>query len=233
MEGNTVKILKTADGSHTLVNESLDESYHSRHGALQESEHVFIKNGLDHVLKKTKEGESVHIFEMGMGTGLNLILSIRQSLEHPNIQFYYTTLEAYPLPWEIAEPLNYVSMLENESLTKYFKLIHLSQWDELHQLLPNFSLEKHVLKLEDYNPPQNAYSLVFYDAFAPNKQPELWTYQVIERIVSMLTVNGVFVTYSARGQLKRDLKALGLEVESLPGPPGKAEMTRATKSDEQ
>lgn len=227
---NKIQIIDTGDGSHTILNLEMDETYHSRHGALRESQHVFIRHGLDYWLKNNPERQELSIFEMGMGTGLNLILSIEQALNHPNRQFFYTTLEAYPLSLDTVRQLNYLSLLSDQSLSTYFEKTHELPWEQYSEILNNFSLEKRTQLLEDFSVTGSSFDLIYYDAFAPNKQPELWTLEVMTRIYAMMKSNGVFVTYSAKGQLKRDLKSLGLVVETLPGPPGKAEMIRAIKT---
>lgn len=225
-----VTIIATGDGSHSLLNLAMDETYHSRHGALRESQHVFIRHGLAHWRQLHPEAAEIHIFEMGMGTGLNLLLTLQQALETPFLQYHYTTLEAYPLDSELAEQLNYPELLQADvHLCSLFKEIHQSAWDQVHQLVPNFLLNKLHRRLEDYSPGEQTFDLLYYDAFAPNKQADLWTYEVMHKLHSMLRPGGIFVTYSAKGQLKRDLKSLGLVVETLDGPPGKAEMIRASK----
>ncbi len=226
---DNLKIIDTGDGSHTLINLSLDETYHSRHGALQESRHVFIRHGLQHRLQWHGGQGQISIFEMGLGTGLNLILTIEQALQSPDIKFAYTSLEAYPLSWDIVQRLNYCALLGKSELNKYFEEVHQLPWDHFVEVLPNFKLKKKALKLEAYSAEDNSFDLIYYDAFAPGKQPELWTKPVMAKLSAMLKPEGVFVTYSAKGQLKRDLKALGLTLETLEGPPGKAEMIRAEK----
>jgi len=226
---DNIKIIETGDGSHSLLNLALDETYHSRHGALQESEHVFIRNGLYHCKNNYPGVKNLNVFEMGMGTGLNLILTLQDALKNPDIGYYYTTLEAYPLEPSVALQLNYLAKLDDKPLNSLFQKIHQLKWDEVHELLPNFALEKLQIRLEDFTTKERAFDLVYYDAFAPNKQPELWTYEAMDQIQQLMKKGAIFVTYSAKGQLKRDLRSLGLKVESLAGPPGKAEMIRATK----
>jgi tRNA U34 5-methylaminomethyl-2-thiouridine-forming methyltransferase MnmC len=224
-----IKIIETGDGSHSVLNLAMNETYHSRHGALQESQHVFIREGLYH-WKDTYPGiRELHVFEMGMGTGLNLILTLRDALKNPDISYHYAALEAYPLEASVAAQLNYLVVLDDKPLNSLFQKIHQLEWDEVHELLPNFTLEKLQTCLEDFNSEERTYDLVYYDAFAPNKQPELWTYAVMDQLQQLMKEGAIFVTYSAKGQLKRDLRSLGLKVESLAGPPGKAEMIRATK----
>ncbi len=225
-----IQIMDTGDGSHTLLNVALDETYHSRHGALRESQHVYLKAGFYHWINLHQDKESLRIFEMGMGTGLNLMLTLQATLIFPEKQFEYITLEAFPLPYTVIEKLNYPNLLGDSDLTKLFEQVHRCPWSEWYSVLPNFQLKKLNQKLEDYNIEKNSVDLIYYDAFAPNKQAELWTIVTLGKVCSMLKPEGIFVTYSAKGQLKRDLKSLGLTVETLKGPPGKAEMIRATKS---
>ncbi len=224
-----IKIIETGDGSHSVLNLAMHETYHSRHGALQESQHVFIREGLYHWKDTYPDIRELHVFEMGMGTGLNLILTLRDALKNPDISYHYTALEAYPLEASVAAQLNYLVVLDDKPLNSLFQKIHQLEWDEVHELLPNFTLEKRQTCLEDFNSEERTYDLVYYDAFAPNKQPELWTYAVMDQLQQLMKEGAIFVTYSAKGQLKRDLRSLGLKVESLAGPPGKAEMIRATK----
>ena len=227
-----IRIIDTGDGSHSLLNLAMDETYHSRHGALRESRHVFIRHGLQHWQQLHPRANDIHIFEMGMGTGLNLILTLQEALLKPSIAYHYTTIEAFPLDSAVAQQLNYPELLgQNERLNSLFKEIHLCSWNEVYQLLPNFELHKLHSSLEGFDADDQTFDLVYYDAFAPNKQAALWTLEVMQKVSSMLRSGGVFVTYSAKGQLKRDLKSLGLTVETLTGPPGKAEMVRASRNE--
>lgn len=219
-----MQFIITNDGSHSLLNTELNETYHSVHGAVQESVHVFIKMGLelliDHGLK------NISILEIGFGTGLNALLTVRESLKHPDLTIQYTSLEAYPLPEEIWSKLNYTDSI---GLKEYFQKLHQSNWNIPEQILPNFTLFKQQQTFQQVVFESNKIDLIYYDAFAPSKQPELWTMEMLSKVVSTLKQKGVFVTYCAKGQLKRDLKALGFTVETLEGPPGKKEMVRAVK----
>ena len=222
-----LSMMLTTDGSHTLVNERLAESYHSRHGALQESRHVYINEGLNHYL--ATHPESVKIFEMGLGTGLNLILTIEVALAYPNVSFAYTALDSQPLEWPLLKQLNYTSLMDSDNISELFKKIHLAQWNNEFNILPNFKITKINSEIESYNFDDTHYDIIYYDAFAPNKQPELWGYNVMQHLYGTLVKYGIFVTYCSKGQLKRDLKTLGFKIESPPGPPGKAQIIRATK----
>lgn len=206
-----IEIITTSDGSHSLLNTELDETYHSRHGALQESLHVFIRNGLDIVDK-----DEVNVFEVGFGTGLNALLAA-QSKKKVN----YTSIEAYPLPEEVYSQLNYEP--------KDFLLeLHRAAWNHKSQI-SNLKLIKFHTTLESITLSPNQFDVIFFDAFAPSKQPEMWELPMIKKVCDSLMPGGLFVTYCAKGQLKRDLKSMGMEVETLAGPPGKKEMVRARK----
>jgi len=218
---DSIKIITTEDGSHSLLNETLDETYHSRHGARQESEYVFINKGLDFFLKQNPT-KSVSILEIGFGTGLNALLTAQKSIADL-ISVNYTTLETHPVPSDIWKTLNY-------SLNDLvFEDIHNASWNEWITIHPTFKLFKNQISLQQVVFSVKQFDVIFFDAFAPNKQPEMWTYEMLEKIYQAMNPNGIFVTYCAKGQLKRDLKSLGMRVESLPGPPGKREMVRAIK----
>lgn len=206
-----IKIIVTSDGSNSLLNTELDETYHSRHGAVQESVHVFINNGLDKI-----QGNEISILEIGFGTGLNALLT---ALSDKKIS--YTSLEAFPLDKEVFDSLNY----EPKNLLQQ---LHSAVWDEWVQVNPNFTLKKIHTTLQEVSL-TDKYDLIYFDAFAPSKQPEMWELPILKKVCDTLTPGGIFVTYCAKGQLKRDLKSLGMEVETLPGPPGKKEMVRGTK----
>ena len=223
----SVQIIETGDGSHSLLNVALNETYHSRHGALRESEYVFIRHGLHAWIEQQPSATALRVLEVGMGTGLNVILTVREALHHPNLFFHYTTLEPYPLPEKTVTNLNYLALLNNPDLNNHFTALHQAAWEENQALLPNFTLHKTRSTLETFSVSGHTYDLVYFDAFAPNKQAELWVFPILQKVASLMAPGATFVTYSAKGQLKRDLKALGLSVETLEGPPGKAEMVRA------
>lgn len=216
-----LKIITTQDGSHSLLNEALNETYHSRHGAVQESEYVFLEKGLKFFLESA-ENKSVSILEIGFGTGLNALLTVNIS-QKGKINIRYTTLETVPIPEEIWRTLNY-------STEKFlFEKIHTSAWNEWVTVTSQFNLFKREESIQTANLGSQQFDLIYFDAFAPNKQPEMWEHAMLEKIEQSMKSGAVFVTYCAKGQLKRDLKSLGLVVESLPGPPGKREMVRAIK----
>lgn len=217
------KLVITEDGSHTLLVEGLNEHYHSTHGAVQESMHVYIKHGLSPLLQ---QGNPIHIFEMGFGTGLNALLTILQAGDTP---IHYTSLEAYPLTETEIATLNYPHQIQDPRATQYFQQIHAAAWDAPVQLTPTFTLHKVQGKLADFDLPKQSVNLVYFDAFAPSIQPELWSHEILTKVTSWLQPNGIFVTYSAKGGLKRSLAALGFTVTNPPGPPGKKEITQGVK----
>lgn len=218
------EVIETADGSNTIYIPEMSENYHSYHGALQEAQHVFIKNGL----QLFKEKKEVHIFEMGFGTGLNALLSMVEG-NRVNQKIFYTGIEAFPLEMEIIQKIGYESFVDNE-FNKSFKEMHLSKWDQKHTFSDTFSFEKIHTKIQDYAVLEDTKDLVYFDAFGPRAQEEIWGISILEKMHRILKPGGVFVTYCAKGQVKRDLKSLGFELEILEGPPGKREMTRAIKS---
>jgi tRNA U34 5-methylaminomethyl-2-thiouridine-forming methyltransferase MnmC len=215
------EIFVTKDGSHSLLNVQLNETYHSVHGALQESRYVFIEQGLKYWLARSQA--SPNILEVGFGTGLNALLALEYAL-NTGRPIQYVSLETFPLPEEVWSRLNYSDQIL--SVTHYRKL-HAVSWGEEHLLAPEFYLRKVHTSLQDFESSTKSFDLIFFDAFAPSKQPEMWQESVLAKVVSMLRPAGVFVTYCAKGQLKRDLKNLNMVVETLPGPPGKKEMVRA------
>lgn len=217
-----LEIITTSDGSHTLRNKKLNETYHSVHGAVQESMHVFIKNGLEY-FRETHQSNHLSVLEIGFGTGLNALLSFQYALSN-KMNIRYTTLEPFPLPEQVWSQLNYA-----DGNKEHFNLIHKALWEDEALLTPEFALIKKKTTVQNVTLAES-YGVIFFDAFAPSIQPELWAYEILARLVSLMKPGGVFVTYSARGQLKRDLKTLGLMVETLPGPPGKNEMVRGTKA---
>lgn len=222
-----IRLITTDDGSHSLYVPTLNETYHSFHGAVQESRHVFLEMGLKH---RVDQGlKNVHIFEVGLGTGLNALLTAEFAFKYQTpIQF--TSIEAFPVDNNLVEQLNYASHLQAPEAKWWFEIIHKSTWNKDVVVNPFFTLHKVQAKLEEYQAPQNTFDIIYFDAFAPNKQAELWDVKILFEIAQSMQQEGVFVTYCAKGQLKRDLQSIDLKVETLAGPPGKKEMVRATKS---
>jgi tRNA U34 5-methylaminomethyl-2-thiouridine-forming methyltransferase MnmC len=216
------ELLKTQDGSMTIYIPEMDENYHSGHGAFREAIHVFIQNGL-----RTLQKNEIRIFEMGFGTGLNALLTLQESMKS-EVKIDYSGIEAYPVDLELIEGVKYGDLVQDEA-SILFPQLHLLAWNESHDLTANFKFKKLHEKIEDHIPEMNSYDLIYFDAFGPRAQGEMWELPVLKKMYDMLKTEGVLVTYCAKGQFKRDLRSLGFETESLPGPPGKREMTRAVK----
>ncbi|MDP4203818.1 MAG: tRNA (5-methylaminomethyl-2-thiouridine)(34)-methyltransferase MnmD [Bacteroidota bacterium] len=210
----------TEDGSHTLYLPEMDEHYHSVHGAVQESRHVFIRAGFDACLS-----QSPRIFEVGFGTGLNALLTAIEA-EKSKRRAAYTSVELYPLLPDQSEQLNYGAMLDADSL---FAGLHDAAWNEWCSMSPWFDLKKVEADFSVMQMPENEYDLIYFDAFAPNKQEDLWKPEIFDRLFLSLKPGGVFVTYCAKGVVRRMLQSSGFLVERLPGPPGKHEMLRGKK----
>ena len=210
-------IITTNDGSSTLYSNNFEETYHSLHGARAESFYVFVKQGLE-FSNKTR----LNIFEMGFGTGLNCLLTF---MSCKNKKIYYHSIEKYPLTMK--EYANFMANLDTKDHLIYEHIVY-SNWGKSTLLSPNMKLFKHHEDITTCEIGQDI-DVVYYDAFSPRKQPELWKKPILKKMYDCLNTDGVFVTYCAQGQLKRDLKSLGFYVETLPGPPGKREMIRAIK----
>ncbi|GET21318.1 tRNA (5-methylaminomethyl-2-thiouridine)(34)-methyltransferase MnmD [Prolixibacter denitrificans] len=217
------KILKTEDGSHTLYVPDMDEHYHSIHGAKQESMHVFIDAGLN-----MHSGKNLTIFEVGFGTGLNAFLTaVESKRQQRNIKYY--TIEKFPLQEQEWQKLNPEPASENEE-NKLFAQLHNCQWEKLNKINATFQLQKIEGDLTSFNfqaLPQ--FDLVYFDAFAPDKQPKLWSPEIFAAIFAHMTKDGILVTYSAKGAVRRTMQSAGFQVERIPGPPGKREMLRGRK----
>lgn len=226
MHKHQPKIIVTEDGSHTLYLEDIKETYHSFHGALQESNHVFIEAGLNYVLNMTGN-RLINILEIGFGTGLNALLTVLNVLEK-DCSVNYHSLEPFPLDLNLIKNLNYPGLLNKKHEAGLFLNLHTCEWGKSVAITANFSLYKQKITLQDYQP-ASSFQLIYFDAFAPGKQSELWTLEIVKKVTDLLEPEGVLVTYCAKGQFKRDLAGLGLNVETLPGPPGKKEMVRAIK----
>lgn len=219
------RLVTTSDGSHSIYLPSLNEQYHSTHGALQESQHVFIDHG--YALAQPLPPRRLRLLEVGFGTGLNALLTWVRA-ERERLPVSYTTLEAYPLPPEFAERLNYPSRINAPGVDAVFAALHDGSWGVPKSFGTYFTFLKLHIRLQDFQP--NAFfDLIYYDAFSPNVQPELWTREIFDGLSHRLPDGGLLLTYCAKGQVKRNLRAAGFIVEELPGPPGKREITRAYK----
>ncbi|UOG75160.1 tRNA (5-methylaminomethyl-2-thiouridine)(34)-methyltransferase MnmD [Hymenobacter tibetensis] len=222
-----VEVRVTADGSSTLYVPELDEHYHSTHGAVQEAQHVYLGAGLEPVLAGATS--PVRLLEIGFGTGLNALLTLQRSLASP-YPIRYDTIEKYPLPAPIIEELGVERYVLNPELLEYHQLLHSATWDTLVKLTPRFALHKMAGALQETSLPADTYHVVYFDAFAPEKQPDMWTDDVFAQLYAATAPGGVLVSYCAKGSFRRSLKAAGWLVEKIPGPPGKREMTRARKA---
>lgn len=212
-----VSISETKDRSTTLYHSEFNEHYHSQHGALQESMHVFINNGLFLVKK-----DSINIFEMGFGTGLNAYLTLLNS----TIDVHYDCIDTYKLDSEVVSKLNFPSLLSADP--NLFNALHQSDWDKDISISSSFILHKYYQDFSSFIF-SKSYDLIFYDAFSPRIQPHMWTDDVLKKVVDTLTPGGLFVTYCAKSSIRKCLMNFGLNVEKCPGPPGKREMIRAFK----
>lgn len=216
------KIITTADGSKTIQLEDWNEQYHSIHGAVQEAYHVFIKNGLNQF-----QNQNVSILEIGFGTGLNSLITFAEAKEL-GLNVYYEGVEAFPVSLDEITELDYTEALGFQSYKKQFLQMHQSDWGVDLKLTENFTLFKNKLDFQEITH-QNLFNLIYFDAFGYRVQPELWSQLVFEKMFNSLKHDGVLVTYSAKGIVRRTMQKVGFSVERLPGPPGKREMLRATK----
>ena len=218
---SNIKHIITRDGSSTLYAPDFDEHYHSLHGAIQESMYVFIEKGLNELAHL----EQVSVLEMGFGTGLNALLTY---LETPGKTIHYTSVELYPLVDEQVNLLNYANELSNPEASEVFLRLHQAKWEDYQPIGNHFHLKKIKAEFEHFQT-QDKFDLVYFDAFAPAVQPELWSDEIMQRMYDRLNPGGIFVTYSAKGSVKRGLMKAGFLVEKMPGPPGKREMLRGRR----
>ena len=216
------EIILTRDGSSSIFLPELNETYHSRFGAIQEAKHVFIKNGLSLFNDK-----SVSILEIGFGTGLNAFITFLETLEtHQNIN--YVGIEAYPVAIDVINNLNYVSVLNATAYQSIFEEMHQSGWESVNSIAPHFHLTKRKQKFEEISD-SNAFDLIYFDAFGFDVQPELWSEIIFKKMYDALLPNGVLVTYACRTSIRKAMINAGFRVEKLQGAPGKREMLRAFK----
>ena len=218
--------ITTGDGSITIYLPDWDEQYHSKHGAIAEANHVFIQTGLEHLLNTLQlQLEEISILEIGFGTGLNAFLTLLES-EKKHISINYTGVEAYPIDEKELEGLNYPKLLEVSE--KDFKKLHSIAWETKSEITTHFQLTKRNQFFSEIID-KECFHLIYFDAFGAKVQPELWTVEIFKKMYNALKENGVLVTYSAKGSVRRNMEAVGFTVERLPGPPGKREMLRASK----
>lgn len=221
-----MKLITTADGSHSVYSEKYNATYHSAHGALAESQHVFINKGLNFLLQNNK-GEFVRIFELGFGTGLNAFLTFLE-IQSLDIKVEYTAAEIFPLSSEIYPSLNYPELLGAEKYKTEFLKMHEAGWNSFCNISDKFALRKINQSVRELQHDTN-YHLVYFDAFAFSAQPELWSEEIFKKVYDTMELNGILVTYSAKGQARRNMQAAGFRIEKIQGPPRKREMIRAMK----
>ncbi len=220
------RVFETEDGSRSLYSERFGVSYHSKFGALRETEHIFIQYGL---LDQAKRLDAIRVLEVGYGTGLNCLATLR-AVQRGAFSVSYLGLDPEPPAAKLTAALDYPGTLEltAEELRLARRLVD-TPWDVSERLSPKLTVEKRRQRLEDFHA-TGGYDLVYFDAFAPEAQPELWTLDVFKTVYGSLESGGTLVTYCAKGQVKRDLRSAGFTVERLSGPPGKREITRARKA---
>ncbi len=216
------QIVITSDGSTSIYLPELDEHYHSKHGAIQEAKHVFIKNGLS-----LFQGRSISILEIGFGTGLNTFLTYLYGKEF-DLMIDYIGVEAFPVSTEEIQQMNYPKELNVEEQSAVFNQLHHENWEEKINIDANFQLTKKQMKFQDINDIEK-FDLIYFDAFGHRVQPELWETEIFCKMYNSLKPKGYLVTYAARGAVRRSMIEVGFSVEKLEGPPGKREMMRAQK----
>ncbi|WP_347922439.1 tRNA (5-methylaminomethyl-2-thiouridine)(34)-methyltransferase MnmD [Pontimicrobium sp. SW4] len=220
------KIITTGDGSKTIQIEGWDEQYHSKHGAINEAKHVFIKSGLLHFYHLHPKATNISILEIGFGTGLNAFLTALEA-ERLNIHINYVGVEAYPVSDTEISQLNYPQQLDGNRKNLFDKL-HSTKWEIVNTINNSFQLTKRKQFFSDIKDLAQ-FDVIYFDAFGARVQPELWTKDIFKLMYNAIKTKGVLVTYAAIGTAKRAMKSLGFTVERLQGPPGKRHMLRATK----
>ena len=221
------EIIITKDGSHSISIPELNVTYHSVHGAIQESQHVFIKAGLMDSGLFDYVGIH-HILEVGFGTGLNALLTLKEADQHKN-RIYYTAIEPDPLTKDEYSLLNYCEQLNIPAYQSLFEKMHQCGWEEMFEVTDNFRITKRRCKLTDFTT-NDLFDIIYFDAFAPAAQPELWTKDIFEKLYTLMKPGAILVTYCSKGEVRRNMQATGFKVEKVPGPPGKREMIRAYRS---
>jgi len=217
------EIITTGDGSVTIYLPEMQETYHSKFGAIQEAYHVFIQNGL-----ALTQGKPISILEIGFGTGLNAFITYIETLKTGQ-EIHYTGVEAYPVTPEEVLGLNYPIQLDAEDKQQSFNDMHIAEWGQALQLASHFNLTKRQQFFQDIED-ENLYDLIYFDAFGYPYQPELWSPEIFKKMYASLKNEGILVTYACRTVIKKAMTDAGFRVEKIPGPPGKREMLRAFKS---
>ena len=221
------KIVTTGDGSTTIQITDWNEQYHSMHGAVQEARHVFLKMGLDFWMNENPDQKTLHILEIGFGTGLNALLTLMHA-EKSSVNLLYEGVEAYPVSSEELAQLNYLEAADAQVFEAVFEKMHQTPWEQTEIITEAFQLKKRKQTFETLED-QDQHDLIYFDAFGARVQPELWEEPIFEKMYNALKPGGVLVTYAAKGSVRRAMQAVGFKVERLPGPPGKREMLRAVK----
>lgn len=216
------EIIITSDGSTSIHLPEWKESYHSKHGAIQEAQHVFIKNGLSFC-----KGQSVSVLEIGFGTGLNAFITFLESQKN-NQNIDYVGIEGFPISSEEVIQMNYVNQLNADDFKEKFKKIHTSKWEENVTISEHFRLIKRKQLFNEIND-KNQFDIIYFDAFGYRVQPELWSVEIFSKMYEALKEGGILVTYACRGPIKNAMKEAGFQIEKLAGPPGKREMLRGWK----
>lgn len=228
-----LQLITTQDGSHSLHVPALNETYHSTYGAIQESQHVFIQHGLHYWLGEHHPAK-LKILEVGLGTGLNALLTYLVSRKE-KVVIEYIGLEPFPIPGPYIQQLNYATKLAQDAqyaiafadLQAMFECLHQPEDTAICKLSDHFFFQQLALRLEAFSATPHSFDLIYFDAFAPSKQPELWEIALLQKVMIMMKQPSMLVTYCAQGKFQRNLQTLGMRVEKLPGPPGKKEMVRA------
>jgi tRNA U34 5-methylaminomethyl-2-thiouridine-forming methyltransferase MnmC len=220
------KIITTADGSNSIFSEEVHQSYHSHFGALQESMHIFIEAGL--CSETLSLLETISVLEIGFGTGLNALLTCMEATELQK-KIYYETIELFPLTMQEIEQLNYASLLPYPFVKESFSALHNAEWNTVEQISENFTLHKRHISAINATYLPNNFDLVYFDAFSPEAQPELWTKEVFKTIYDSMKKEGILLSYCTKGSVKRTFTGIGFQIEKLPGPKGKREIIRVRK----
>jgi len=223
MKNYNFNLKETTDGSFTLYSDEMQESYHSVNGAVQESNFIFIDRALAKI-----PGQKISVFEVGFGTGLNALLTYNFAIEHKK-NITYNSIEAYPVVSNLYKKLEYCNYCKNLNNDDFLSL-HTCQWDRPVIIKENtFILNKINSDLTSFAFPKEQYDVIFFDAFSPDKQPEMWAEEIFQSIFKSLVKGGILITYCAKGEVRRRMQRSGFTVERIPGPPGKREILRATK----
>lgn len=216
------EIVITADSSPTLYVPELDETYHSRNGSVAESLHVFIASGLH----QFPASQSIRILEVGLGTGLNVLLTLKETdRDHRTIDYH--AIDTLPLESALVRQLNFTPWIGADAESDLLQL-HSAPWNSTINLRPQFLFTKHLCPIQDFKA-ASGFDLIYFDAFGPDKQPELWSPEVFTLLYALMNPGAILVTYAAKGSFRRTLRSCGFEVERIPGPPGKRHMTRGKK----